>query len=127
LKIIDLRWNNLGVIGGKALADSMKTNSSITTLDVAGCDVPDEILTTIEMAILRNRNFNVSKASQKQESILWESQFSQLKKDHEKNLLAVSQRLEEKKDLLAVTHPNINNSREQKTKHPTVKINSNLY
>jgi hypothetical protein len=45
--LLDLRWNNIGYIGGQALADAMKMNYFLGYLEVAGNGVPEEIMTAI--------------------------------------------------------------------------------
>jgi hypothetical protein len=48
LKRIDLRWNNLGASGGRAILDGLQRNSSVIELTLAGNKVADETLRSIE-------------------------------------------------------------------------------
>ncbi len=36
LRKLDLRWNNIGLTGGRALADALQTNTTLVELLVAG-------------------------------------------------------------------------------------------
>jgi chromosome segregation ATPase len=53
---LDLRWNHAGLVGGRALLDLLKWNRSIIELELAGNEVPEDILKAIAAAIDRNRD-----------------------------------------------------------------------
>ena len=48
LKRIDLRWNNLGISGGKALLEGLQRNGSMIELMLAGNKVSDETLRAVD-------------------------------------------------------------------------------
>jgi hypothetical protein len=39
----DLRWNNIGLVGGKGLIAALKKNHTLIQLHVAGNNIPEEI------------------------------------------------------------------------------------
>ena len=43
----DLRWNNIGIIGGNSLLDLLKANTTLSKIDLQGNHVPKEILKAI--------------------------------------------------------------------------------
>ena len=43
----DLRWNNVGVAGGRALCDALRYNTTVTALELSGSDVMLETLQQI--------------------------------------------------------------------------------
>ena len=47
LFVTDLRWNNIGTIGGDSLLDLLKTNTTLSKIDLQGNHVPKEILKAI--------------------------------------------------------------------------------
>ena len=47
LIIADLRWNNIGILGGNSLLDLLKTNTTLSKIDLQGNHVPKEILKAI--------------------------------------------------------------------------------
>lgn len=51
---LDLRWNNIGMIGGRALLASCQSNSTLNELQLVGNDIPDDILQTIGESIRRH-------------------------------------------------------------------------
>lgn len=40
----DLRWNNVGLLGGRSLLEALQNNSSLVGLEVAGNNVPGDTL-----------------------------------------------------------------------------------
>ena len=44
---VDLRWNNIGIIGGNSLLDLLKTNTTLSKIDLQGNHVPKEIIKAI--------------------------------------------------------------------------------
>ena len=49
---LDLRWNNIGIIGGNSLLDLLKTNTTLSKVDLQGNHVPKEILKAIGKIVL---------------------------------------------------------------------------
>ena len=50
LKIfIDLRWNNIGLLGGRALLEMLHTNKTLSRLELAGNNIPVDILKSLGM------------------------------------------------------------------------------
>lgn len=47
LHYVDLRWNNIGVIGGRALLSSLARNHTLLTLAVDGSNVPSDMVQAI--------------------------------------------------------------------------------
>jgi len=45
--IEDLRWNNIGLVGGKGLLNALKKNHTLMQLQIAGNNIPDEIADAI--------------------------------------------------------------------------------
>ena len=45
--ILDLRWNNVGLIGGRQLISALDTNKTVVKLELAGNNTPEDILRSI--------------------------------------------------------------------------------
>ena len=45
--MLDLRWNNIGVIGGRALLSALTRNHTLLTLSVEGSNVPKDMVEAI--------------------------------------------------------------------------------
>ena len=45
--LLDLRWNNIGILGGRAFVNLLAFNKTLSRLELAGNNVPDDILNTI--------------------------------------------------------------------------------
>lgn len=43
----DLRWNSLGLVGGRAFAEMLVNNKSIVNIEISGNDISDDIMRTI--------------------------------------------------------------------------------
>ncbi|KAI8855026.1 hypothetical protein BC829DRAFT_107797 [Chytridium lagenaria] len=52
----DLRWNNVGIIGGRAFVEALKWNMVITEIELTGNEIPDDVLRSIGIALDRNRD-----------------------------------------------------------------------
>lgn len=48
----DLRWNNIGLLGGRALANCLPSNRTLWRLELAGNSVPSDILRAVGMGTL---------------------------------------------------------------------------
>ena len=48
LTVIDLRWNNIGDEGGKAIGEALKVNTSLIQIFLGGNKIGDEVAKTIE-------------------------------------------------------------------------------
>jgi hypothetical protein len=44
---LDLRWNNVGVLGGRKLLGSLRSNGSLLRLRLEGNSVPTDIMEAI--------------------------------------------------------------------------------
>ena len=54
LKILDakdLRWNNIGLVGGKGILASLKKNHTLMQLQLAGNNIPEDIVDAISKQI----------------------------------------------------------------------------
>lgn len=49
----DLRWNSIGLLGGRAILEMLKTNKSICRLELAGNNIPGDIVKSIGKNISR--------------------------------------------------------------------------
>lgn len=44
LSFTDLRWNNVGLLGGRSLLDALQKNTSLVQLEMAGNNIPSDTL-----------------------------------------------------------------------------------
>lgn len=44
---LDLRWNNIGLLGGRALLNCLHSNRALRQLELAGNNVPSDILKAV--------------------------------------------------------------------------------
>jgi chromosome segregation ATPase len=51
-----LRWNHAGLIGGRAFADLLKWNKTLVSLELAGNEVPDDIMRAICASLATNND-----------------------------------------------------------------------
>ena len=47
--VSDLRWNNVGLLGGRAIVEMLQTNKTLTRIELAGNNIPADILKAIGM------------------------------------------------------------------------------
>ncbi|KAJ3367784.1 Leucine-rich repeat-containing protein 45 [Kappamyces sp. JEL0680] len=55
LRKLDMRWNSCGLLGGRAFADLLQCNRTMVDLELAGNEVPEDILQNICASLERNR------------------------------------------------------------------------
>ena len=55
VRLLDLRWNNIGAIGAKALVHALEYNTTLQHLKLDGNHVPIELLQLIEAKTATNR------------------------------------------------------------------------
>lgn len=48
---IDLRWNNVGLIGGRAILSLCQSNSTLNDFQLIGNNIPEDIMQSIGMHI----------------------------------------------------------------------------
>ena len=49
----DLRWNNVGLLGGRAIVEMLQTNKILTRIELAGNNIPADILKAIGKWMVR--------------------------------------------------------------------------
>ncbi|KAH0629420.1 hypothetical protein JD844_011481 [Phrynosoma platyrhinos] len=52
---LDLRWNNIGLLGGRALLNCLHSNRALRQLELAGNNVPSDILKAVDQAMEHNQ------------------------------------------------------------------------
>lgn len=45
--ISDLRWNNIGLMGGRAILAALEFNKTLVRLDLLGNNIPNDIMKAI--------------------------------------------------------------------------------
>lgn len=58
LMVLDLRWNEIGTLGAKSLLAGLKENSTLKVLELAGNNIPEDILQEIVSILEKNRQNN---------------------------------------------------------------------
>uniref|UniRef100_A0AAR2KWD7 Leucine rich repeat containing 45 n=1 Tax=Pygocentrus nattereri TaxID=42514 RepID=A0AAR2KWD7_PYGNA len=50
----NLRWNNIGLLGGRSLLDALQQNRTVLQVEMAGNNIPSDILRAIEQSMEHN-------------------------------------------------------------------------
>ena len=53
----DLRWNNVGLIGGRGLLSALEINRTLIKLELAGNGTPNDIQKSIGIEIITNQTY----------------------------------------------------------------------
>lgn len=54
----DLRWNNIGLLGGRSLLEALQKNQSIVQLEMAGNNIPSDTLRALgSVCVCVSQNF----------------------------------------------------------------------
>lgn len=49
----DLRWNNIGLLGGRSLLEALQKNKSIVKLEMAGNNIPSDTLKALGKSVIQ--------------------------------------------------------------------------
>ena len=52
--LTDLRWNNVGLVGGRHLLEAFKFNKTLDQIELNGNDIPGELKKSIGMVFYNN-------------------------------------------------------------------------
>ncbi|KAG0714409.1 Leucine-rich repeat-containing protein 45 [Chionoecetes opilio] len=94
LLTLDLCWNNLGVAGGKTLLESLRNNRTLVTLNLIGNNITNDIISTIDDQISKNKLLSVKEKE-------YIGQTTLLKEQLERREQFSSQQLKQLEDNLA--------------------------
>ena len=53
---LDLRWNNVGLIGGRAILSLCQSNSTLNDFQLVGNNIPEDIMQSIGLYISFSSN-----------------------------------------------------------------------
>ena len=59
----DLRWNNIGLLGGRAFIEMLKANKILSRLELAGNNVPTDIAKAIGLLVHHSTSLSLSDVS----------------------------------------------------------------
>eukprot|EP00094_Tigriopus_californicus_P004289 TCALIF_04135-PA protein Name:"Similar to Lrrc45 Leucine-rich repeat-containing protein 45 (Mus musculus)" AED:0.03 eAED:0.01 QI:0/0.71/0.25/0.87/0.85/0.87/8/236/639 len=76
LKNLDLRWNNIGSLGGQAFLDALKTNRKLLSIQLEGNQIPSEILSAICHMLHQNSETEIILQAQKHQTLTLEEKLS---------------------------------------------------
>ena len=51
-----MRWNNAGLLGGRAFVDVLKWNVLLMDLDLTGNEIPEDTMRAISVGVERNKD-----------------------------------------------------------------------
>ena len=88
----------MGLIGSQSIADQLKYNYSISSLDLAGNNTPDELLTTIEAILMRNRDHSNFRREQISQTQSLQAQLSDVQKQHDETIINLHSQYEHVKN-----------------------------
>uniref|UniRef100_A0A8C6JGF9 Uncharacterized protein n=1 Tax=Melopsittacus undulatus TaxID=13146 RepID=A0A8C6JGF9_MELUD len=97
----NLRWNNIGLLGGRALLNSLRSNKTLKRLELAGNNVPSDILKAVEQAMNHNQDRqSILSEIQNRTSILSKEVLS-LKDEKTKQFLDLMDTIDKQKEEIA--------------------------
>ena len=91
---LDLRWNHAGLVGGRALVDLLKWNRTLTDLEVAGNEIPDDLLRGIGSGLERNKERWYHELNSKAHAQSLASTIHSLSATHNAELLKLQEKLD---------------------------------
>jgi hypothetical protein len=84
--LTDLRWNNLGILGGRDISDAMKWNYSLVDLELGGNDINEEAIHAVDIALVRNREAQSAKSREQAKAVMLQNELELLKRSQSDQL-----------------------------------------
>ena len=66
-----MRWNNVGLLGGRAIVEMLQTNKILTRIELAGNNIPADILKAIGKLVTTEPLYDCAAS---RESLFWDFQ-----------------------------------------------------
>ncbi|CAF1206875.1 unnamed protein product [Didymodactylos carnosus] len=89
----DLRWNNVGLIGGRALLAVCESNSTLTDIQLVGNNIPDDIMQSIANALVKNEERRQTNFGHLQNMSVLTRQLQNVQNDKDRQITTVLTRM----------------------------------
>uniref|UniRef100_A0A8C8AUI6 Leucine rich repeat containing 45 n=1 Tax=Otus sunia TaxID=257818 RepID=A0A8C8AUI6_9STRI len=97
----DLRWNNIGLLGGRALLNCLHSNKTLKRLELAGNNVPSDILKAVEQAVDHNQDRQTILSETQNRTYILSKEVLSLKDEKNKQFLDLMDTIDKQREEIA--------------------------
>ncbi|XP_039715741.1 leucine-rich repeat-containing protein 45 isoform X4 [Pteropus medius] len=97
----DLRWNNIGLLGGRALANCLPSNRTLWRLELAGNSVPSDILRAVEQAMDHNQDREATLRENQARTRVLSKEVRHLREEKSKQFLDLMETIDKQREEMA--------------------------
>lgn len=98
-----MRWNNIGIIGGRVLLTALEVNKTLCELQITGNNIPVDIVTAIQTMIANNEERRQLSSEYQTRAQMMSREMHQLEKSSKMHLSELMNRVDVQQDQLAET------------------------
>uniref|UniRef100_A0A8C4V573 Leucine rich repeat containing 45 n=1 Tax=Falco tinnunculus TaxID=100819 RepID=A0A8C4V573_FALTI len=96
-----LRWNNIGLLGGRALLNCLHSNKTLKRLELAGNNVPSDILKAVEQAMNHNQDRETILNETQNRTYILSKEVLSLKDENTKQFLDLMDTIDKQREEIA--------------------------
>uniref|UniRef100_A0A8D1LN26 Leucine-rich repeat-containing protein 45 n=1 Tax=Sus scrofa TaxID=9823 RepID=A0A8D1LN26_PIG len=97
----DLRWNHIGLLGGRALANCLPSNRTLWRLELAGNSIPSDVLRAVEQAMDRNQDRQASVRESQARAHILSKEVQHLREEKSKQFLDLMETIDRQRQEMA--------------------------
>lgn len=96
-----MRWNNIGLLGGRALVSSLPSNRTLWRLELAGNSVPSDVLRAVEQAMDHNQDREATFRENQARARVLSKEVRHLQEEKSKQFLDLMETIDKQREELA--------------------------
>ncbi|XP_005001523.2 leucine-rich repeat-containing protein 45 isoform X3 [Cavia porcellus] len=97
----DLRWNNIGLLGGRSLVNCLPSNRTLWRLDLAGNNVPGDIVRAVEQAMDHNQEQHTAFQESQVRTHILSREVQHLQKERSKQFVDLMETIDKQREEMA--------------------------
>uniref|UniRef100_A0A672P2K3 Leucine rich repeat containing 45 n=1 Tax=Sinocyclocheilus grahami TaxID=75366 RepID=A0A672P2K3_SINGR len=94
----DLRWNNIGLLGGRSVLEAMQQNRALIKLEMAGNNIPSDTLRAIEQSMNHNADRQSTLRESRSRTQVLSKEIQLLKDEKSRQFLSMMETIDRQKD-----------------------------
>uniref|UniRef100_A0A2K5CD70 Leucine-rich repeat-containing protein 45 n=1 Tax=Aotus nancymaae TaxID=37293 RepID=A0A2K5CD70_AOTNA len=97
----DLRWNNIGLLGGRALMNCLPSNRTLWRLDLVGNNIPGDVLRAVEQAMDHNQDRLTTFQENRARTHVLSREVQHLREEKSKQFLDLMETIDQQREEMA--------------------------
>ncbi|EQB76939.1 leucine-rich repeat-containing protein 45 [Camelus ferus] len=97
----DLRWNHIGLLGGRALVNCLPSNRTLWRLELAGNSIPGDVLRAVEQAMDHNQDRQTAFRENQARTHVLSKEVQHLREEKSKQFLDLMETIDRQREEMA--------------------------